>query len=170
MGDSWAALDPQVAALHASSGQARGWMQVRRGSSLLARLLCAVLRMPPARDRVEVRLRVERDERGERWSRTFGEQPLFSTQWADGGYLVEGLGPMQCWFRLGADGSSLLFHQIAATVGLRGFALRLPRLFWPLVEGRADAAGSAVHVDVRIHAPLVGLLVAYEGTVTPGSP
>jgi hypothetical protein len=43
----------------------------------------------------------------------------------------------------------------------------LPRLLAPRVEGRAAPDGERVHVDVRIHAPLAGLLVAYTGTVTP---
>lgn len=170
MGETWAALAPPVACLHATSAGARGFMRVRRGRSLLARLLAALLRMPPADDRAAIELRVERDGRGERWVRSFGGHPLYSTQWAERGLLVEGLGPVQCWFRLRAEGSSLLFEQIAATVGVRGLFLPLPRFLWPLVEGRADPDGPAVRVSVQIAAPFVGMLVAYDGTVSPEVP
>jgi len=167
LGPAWAALSGPVAALHATSAGARGAFRVRRGGGLLARLLGALLRMPAACERVAIELRVERGGGVERWVRRFGEQPLHTEQWGEGGMLVEGMGPFQCRFRLRVEGGSLLFEQGGATVGFRWGSVPLPRFLWPRVEGRADGDGEQVAVDVRIFAPVVGLLVAYDGRVTP---
>lgn len=167
LGESEASLAPQVARLHTTARGARGVFRVRRGQGPLARLIAWVLRMPPARERSVIELTVTRGERGERWSRSFDGRPLWTDQWADGPLLVEQMGLVQCTFRLRADGRSLVFEQAGARLGLRGFSLPLPRFLSPFIAGRAGAQGEQVLVDVQISAPLAGLLVAYDGAVTP---
>ncbi|APR79363.1 Hypothetical protein A7982_04710 [Minicystis rosea] len=167
LGPSWASVAPLVQRIHAGSVVARGVFAVRRGTSMAARLVGALLGMPPAAEATPITLAVQQDAAGERWVRTFGDRPLVTVQWESGGLLVEGLGLVQCWFRLRADGGSLIFDQVRATFGARRFSLPLPRFLSPRIEGRAEPAGDRVRVDVRIHAPMVGLLVAYEGAVTP---
>ncbi|WP_437826707.1 DUF4166 domain-containing protein [Sorangium sp. So ce1153] len=166
LGAAWAALALPVQRLHAGGARARGRFRVRRGRGLAARLLAALLRMPEAAEDVAVTLVVEPSADGERWIRTFGARLLRSSQWRSGDLLVEALGLVQCWFRLRADGGALVFEQVGSTFGLRGFGLPLPRWLAPRVEGRAEAASEEVHVDVRIFAPIAGLLVSYEGRVT----
>lgn len=167
LGPSWSSLALPVQRLHEGAPLARGVFAVRRGASLAARLLAALLRMPTAAPATPIDLRVERRGPVERWHRRFGGLGLLTTQWADGAFLVEGMGLVQCWFRLRADAGALVFEQVRATLGWGRFTLRLPRALAPLVEGRAEPVGSRVRVDVRIHVPLLGLLVAYEGEVTP---
>ncbi|XXX72666.1 DUF4166 domain-containing protein [Sorangium sp. So ce134] len=165
LGPAWAALAPAVQELHAGGARARGRFRVRRGRGLAARLLAALLRMPEASEDVAVTLAVEPSGGGERWVRTFGGRLLCSSQWRSGDLLVEALGLVQCWFRLRAEGGTLVFEQARSTIGLRGFGLPLPRWLAPRVEGRAEPSRDGVRVDVRIFAPVAGLLVAYEGRV-----
>ncbi|MDC0677187.1 DUF4166 domain-containing protein [Sorangium atrum] len=165
LGAAWAALAPPVQRLHAGGARARGRFRVRRGRGLAARLVAGLLRMPEAAEDVAVTLAVEPAGDGERWLRTFGARPLFSSQWRSGDLLVEGLGLVQCWFRLRAEGGALVFEQVRSTLGLRRLGLPLPRWLAPRVEGRAGPLRDEVHVDVRIFAPVAGLLVAYEGRV-----
>lgn len=167
LGASWAELSPPVQAIHAGNARVRGRFRVRRGAGFFARLLGAILRMPPAAEATAITLAVERTEDCERWVRTFGDRPLHTVQWRAGGWLVEGMGLVQCWFRLRAEGGALIFDQVRATFGFRGFSLPLPGWLAPRIEGRAEPRGAEAHVDVRIHAPIAGLLVAYEGDVTP---
>jgi hypothetical protein len=167
LGPAWPELSPPVASLHATSPGARGWFRVRRGAGLLVRVMAALMRLPPAQDRVAISLAVERGGRAERWVRMFGEQPLHTVQWGSDGLLVEGMSLFQCWFRLRAEAGALIFEQVGARVGLRGFSLPLPRFLAPRVVGRADGEGGGVRVDVSIHAPVLGMLVAYDGLVTP---
>ncbi|WP_437585677.1 DUF4166 domain-containing protein [Sorangium sp. So ce1000] len=165
LGAAWAALAPAVQRLHAGGVRARGRFRVRRGRGLAARLIAGLLRMPEAAEDVTVTLAVEPAGDGERWLRAFGQRPLWSSQWRSGDLLVEGLGLVQCWFRLHAEGGALVFEQVRSTLGLRGLGLRLPRWLSPRIEGRAGPLRDEVHVDVRIFAPVAGLLVAYEGCV-----
>lgn len=167
LGPSWSSLAPPVRRIHGGGVVARGVFAVRRGAGLWARFLAAVLRMPPAADATPITLEVDSAGGVERWKRDFGGRPLLTTQWASGELLVESLGLVQCWFRLRAEGGALVFEQVRATIGFRRFALPLPRFLSPRVVGRADPGGAHAQVDVRIHAPIVGLLVAYEGAVTP---
>jgi hypothetical protein len=166
LGSSWSDLAEPVQRLHAGGASARGHFRVRRGENLAARLIATLLRMPPAAEEVAISLKVERGEGGERWIRSFGARPLTSAQWQRGGLLVEAMGLVQCLFRLCAEKGALVFQQVGAALGLHRFALPLPRWLAPRIEGRAEARLDAVHVDVRIYAPLVGLIVAYEGSVT----
>lgn len=152
--------------LHAGGASAHGQFSVERGAGWIARFLCAVLRIPRANPRSNVALAIEPQGEAERWIRTFGAHPLRTLQWARGGLLVEGMGLFQCWFRLRVESGALIFEQARATIGGRWLGLPLPRLFAPRVTGRAAPLGERVHVDVRIYAPLAGLLVAYAGTVT----
>ncbi|WP_437964001.1 DUF4166 domain-containing protein [Sorangium sp. So ce260] len=165
LGPAWAALAPPVQELHAGGARARGRFRVRRGRGLAARLLAALLRMPDAAEDVVVTLAVDAAGDGERWIRAFGGRLLCSSQWRSGDLLVEAFGLVQCWFRLRAEGGALVFEQARSTFGLRGFGLPLPRWLAPRVEARAEPLRDEVRVDVRIFAPLAGLLVAYEGRV-----
>ncbi|WP_437595851.1 DUF4166 domain-containing protein [Sorangium sp. So ce590] len=165
LGPAWAALAPPVQDLHAGGARARGRFRVRRGRGLAARLIAALLRMPEAAEDVAVTLAVEPVGDGERWIRTFGGRLLCSSQWRSGDLLVEAIGLIQCWFRLRAEGGALVFEQARSTFGLGGFGLPLPRWLAPRVEARAEPLRGEVRVDVRIFAPIAGLLVAYDGRV-----
>lgn len=165
LGDRWAALAPRVQRLHESGARARGTFDVRRGTGFFARVLATLLRMPRAAERVAISLRVERTEEGERWTRTFGDHPVATTQWRSGDLLVEAMGLTQCWFRLLAAEGALVFEQVKARFGLRRFAVPMPRWIAPRITGRAEARADMVHVSVQIGVPLVGLIVSYEGSV-----
>jgi hypothetical protein len=166
LGPAWESLAPAVQRLHACGVRAGGRFRVRRGEGRLARLCAAILGMPPAGEGVGLTLSVDLARGGERWTRVFGARTLRTWQWRRGALLVEAFGLAQCLFRLRAEGGALVFEQVNTRLGLRHLALPLPRALAPRIEGRATPVGDDVQVDVRIHAPLVGLLVAYDGRVT----
>ena len=165
LGSAWTSLAPAIRYLHAGRVRARGQFRVRRGAGLAARVISAILGMPTRGEGIPVTLAVEPTEVGETWTRAFGERRFRTLQWSKGALLVEAFGLVQCVFRLRAEGGVLVFDQLKALLGIRRFALALPRFLAPRVEGRAEARGDAVYVDVSIRAPVVGLLVAYDGCV-----
>jgi hypothetical protein len=167
LGPAWAHLALAVQRLHAGSAGARGSFRVRRGQRLLARLLATLLGMPPAADNVAISLKIERSARGERWTRAFGDRIISTAQWSRDNLLIEAMGLIQCIFCLCAAEEALVFQQVGAAIGLGRFALPLPRWLAPRVEGRAEPREGGVYVEVRIYAPLAGLLVAYDGSVSP---
>lgn len=167
LGPARAALAPPVDILHTTSPRARGVFRVARGGGWLARLVGWVLRLPAAGASRSIALCVERSPGEERWIRDFGGQLLRSVQWREGELLIEEMNLVQCCFRLEVEGGELRFRQVGAKVGLRGWTIPLPRALWPRVEGRARGEGAEVAVAVKIEAPVVGLLVSYEGRVRP---
>jgi hypothetical protein len=167
LGPAWASLAPGVQRLHEGGARARGLFSVRRGAGRIARLVATLLGMPRAGEGIALTLAVEPIPAGEIWTRAFGDRRLRTVQWRRGAALVEALGLVQCLFRLRAEEGALVFEQVGTLFGSRRFTLPLPRFLAPSIEGRAAPHRDQVHVDVRIHAPVVGLLVAYEGLVTP---
>jgi hypothetical protein len=102
----------------------------------------------------------------ENWRGKFGNRTLITTQSVgSGGLLTECLGPLQFNFRLRAKNGALHFQQ--ANVRLRVGRLRVPIPAWAAPKVSAICAGlaspSRVHITVGIVAPLLGLLLSYEG-------
>jgi hypothetical protein len=139
----------------------RASFRVTRGGGRLGNLVANLGGLPPAGEDVAVRLRVVREGDGERWVRDFGGHRLESVQRMWRGLLVESLGPVTLGFRLVAEPPALRL------VPARAWVLGVP---WPLALA---PRGSGVEVGrddgcaivARAEAPLLGLLVRYEGLV-----
>jgi hypothetical protein len=99
------------------------------------------------------------------WTRDYGPLRMVTRQWAHQGLLVEAMGPYRVAFRLEEDEDGLRFQFVRAWFGL----MPVPRIMALRVEADATAgpADKCWRIDVRIFAPLAGLLVRYEGEVTP---
>ena len=86
-----------------------------------------------------------------------------------GGCLVERFGLLDIGFRLAAVDGTLCLRQ--ERVGLSCGALRvtLPHWLAPQITAREWAIPSQVHVQVTVSVsvPLVGLLLAYAGSIVP---
>ena len=146
LGGDWEALPLSIRRLHEHGGEGQFRVDCRGG----ARLLALVGLLPHAAESVHVVLRIERDDRRERWIRKFGNRVLTSTQWAEDGFLKESLGPFSIAMRLKADNRSLTYQLVR------------PRHFAPDVGGFERAEGDDVFVSVRI-----GRSFAYTGRIKP---
>jgi hypothetical protein len=167
LGPAWTRLPPLVRRLH-REGRASGRFTIRRGPGVLAALAGWLCRFPPAGEDVPTRLVVRREGVGQRWERTFGTHALATAQRArEDGLLVEQLGPVECVFRLRAEGRGLLYEQVGAWLRLGPWSLPLPRLLSPHIQAEAVEASGGMLVHVRIGSALTGGLLTYEGLVTP---
>lgn len=167
LGPAWEGLPPLVRRLH-REGRATGRFSIRRGPGVLAALAGWLCRFPPAGEDVPTRLVVRREDAGQRWERTFGTHALATAQYArEEGLLVERLGPVECVFRLRAEGPGLLYEQVGAWLCLGPWRIPLPRLLSPRIQAEALEATGGMRVLVRIGSPLAGVLLTYEGLVTP---
>lgn len=101
----------------------------------------------------------------EEWNRSFAGRPLVSRQWkhADG-LLSEHMGGLEQRFRLNAVEGSLRYQNESATVRLGPIIVPLPRWLAPRVTASETQVGDAVAVETS--SPFVGLLIAYEETIT----
>ena len=174
MGPAWGSLAPTVQSFFAASAarrRARGTFHVRRGSGLLARVLGRLVGLPPAAEATPVDLEVSVDAGGEQWSRSFAGVPMITAQEAGAaGVLLERFAGCEVAFRLACEDAALVFHQVGAAVRLGAARLPLPRFLAPRIRARAWEESGRLRTEVAITAPVVGLLVAYEGAIDTGAP
>jgi len=165
VGDGWGVLDEPVRRFHLRARGA-GVFAVRRGEGRFARVVARLLGLPEGGEAVPLLLSVEPHGGGERWRRNFAGREFVTEQGEHAGALMaERTGPFELLFRLTAEGGALAYRQEGAFLRVRSLGVRLPRLLAPRVEAweRADEGG--VRVSVCVTAPLVGLLIRYEGLV-----
>jgi hypothetical protein len=165
VGDGWKVLDEPVRRLHLRA-RAAGVFAVRRGEGRVARVVARLMGLPRGGEAVPLLLSVEPHDGGERWRRTFDGREFVTHQSEHAGALLcERTGPFELLFRLHVEGGALAYRQEGAALCAGGLKVSLPRLLAPRVEARERAAEGGVSVSVCVTAPLVGLLIRYEGLV-----
>ena len=165
LGEEFALLPAVLRRFHGSprGGRVEGVFRVERGTGWVRSLLAGIGKLPPASERVPLRLdvRVAGDE--EHWTRSFGEQRLLTRQFAHEGRLVELHPPWKLRIRLGATREGMqLEHERCYWNGIP-----LPRALAPRVESFVEAREECWFVEVTIGLPLVGMVCRYSGEVRP---
>lgn len=149
-----------VAEATSSSGTCR----VTHGSNALARLVAWAMRMPPATEVAPAAVTIRREGDAEVWIRSIGGARFQSTlRMVAPGLLSETLGPARFLFELrtGPEGFSFVI------TGFRFFGIPVPRFLRPEISAGETARGAAAVFDVSGRVPLLGLVVAYRGTLRP---
>ncbi len=164
MGSQFDHIPPAVRNMHTVFGTAVafGKAEVQRGTSLLARLVCNIMRFPPSGQHT---LEVHFTEQNgvERWTRNFGGHRFSSALSTSAGRLIERFGPMRFHFDLPADEQEL-------TMAMRRWSvLGIPLPLWlaPRSAAREWAEGDLFYLDVPIDLPLIGRVVHYRGYLHP---
>jgi hypothetical protein len=171
LGNSWQSLDDAVQRLHAlgKSVHAVGVFRVRRGTNLLARTLATLARLPSAGEAIDIRLLVTAAGDSEKWQRSFAGRPLVSLQSErTHGVLAERMGPVEMRFRLQVVEGALSYRTTSAALCLGSLSVPVPRWFSPSVRALERPVGEEGQIDVgvEVHLPLLGCLIAYDGTLT----
>ena len=169
LGEAFPALPAPVQAMHDFSGDRRvsGRAEVERGTSLLARLVAALVGFPAAgRDvPVEVAFRVLGEI--ETWQRRFGGRSFSSTQRAGRGrseeLLEERFGLVRVGLALVLDGDRL--RLAVRRWSLLG--LPMPQALAPGGDAWETAEGGRFRFHVEIRHPWAGLIVRYRGWLEP---
>ena len=167
--EAWQQLDEAVRRAHEPGTEMHGPFRVEHGRGKVARLLARLARLPPASESVEAFLLIAADGDREHWQRSFGGHPFHTMQWCEsGGIIVERRNSIQLRFRLRVADGALRYEQVGAAFCIGAVHLPLPNWLAPRVEAIEEHAGAGrVRVRVSVTLPLVGLLIAYEGEVTP---
>ncbi|SMC96778.1 SDR family oxidoreductase [Rhizobium sp. RU36D] len=149
-----------VQALHdvIGDGSAAGRAVVTRGTSLLARLACAIIGFPPTGEHA-LHVDFEEEDGIERWTRDFAGRRFSSELSQSGHFLVERFGPLRFHFTLEGDETGLRMRM------QRWFMFGLPLPLWlaPKSEAREWAEGDQFCFDVAIALPGIGAVVHYRG-------
>ena len=170
-GASWPEIDTALQRMHCDGEPVRalGDFRVSRGTSLWAKILLSILRLPPENADTQVELIVRPEGESETWLRLFDGQAVTTVQWESGdGELSERFGEVEFRFRLSFADHTIHYRQVGAIlhVALPFFpAIRLPRWASPQVAAWETVGASDVETRVRVEvsAPLAGRLFSYEG-------
>lgn len=165
MGEHFSALPPAVQEMHniIGDGGATGEGTVERPANIVARLIGAIVRFPPAG---HYPLHVHFKEEGgtEKWTRDFGGHLFSSVLSQDGpdgsGHIAERFGPMRFVFALPSDGDGLQMTFKRWTF----LGIPMPRVLAPRTEASEwqDEQGR-FRFDVKIRFPVIGQIVHYTG-------
>jgi hypothetical protein len=169
LGSAFDALPQQVQALHATS-EKRSWTgqaAVRRGSGLLARLICQIIGFPKTAAQGPVSVTFTPERGGELWTRNFAKKSFSSFQIAGTGkndrLLIERFGLLSISLALVVEGDQLFLVPRRWNC----FGIPLPKALLPRGRSFETEKDGRFCFDVEISAPLVGLIVAYNGTLEP---
>jgi Domain of unknown function (DUF4166)/Saccharopine dehydrogenase NADP binding domain len=160
MGQSFDSLPPPVRTMHdiCGSGTAYGHAEVDRGSSLLARLVCTIMRFPPA-GRHQLTVYFTEENGVEQWTRAFGGHNFSSELSEAKGQLIERFGPMRFHFDLPATDQGLTMVMRKWSI----FSVPMPLWLAPRSVAREWAEGADFCLDVPIDLPLIGRIIHYRG-------
>jgi hypothetical protein len=161
-----------VQALHDST-QTRTWAgqaEVRRGRGIFARGVAWIIGFPEASAGVPVRVVLSPEGAGERWVRDFGGARFSSSQHCgtgrNDGLLVERFGIIRVALALVVEGDRLcLVPRRWSCLGLP-----LPRILLPQGRSFETERDGKFRFDVQIAVPLIGLIVAYRGSLAQVTP
>jgi alkylated DNA nucleotide flippase Atl1 len=169
LGSAFNDLPPRLQELHGSR-QARVWTgvaQVRRGRGAMARIIAAILGFPTAAAQAPVTVAFAPEKDGERWTRNFAGKIFTSTQSRGSGrdeyLLVERFGAISVALALVLDCGRL--RLIPRRWRLWG--IPMPRFLLPTGASFEAEEDNQFCFDVDISVPLIGLIVAYRGTLEP---
>jgi Domain of unknown function (DUF4166) len=169
LGDRWARLADPVRRAHATGGglSARGCFRVERGPHPIARAIASLLRLPPTDPAAEIALTVTPENGAEEWARQIGGHELITRQSAAGAdLLAERIRLLEFRFHLDLAAGSLVYRQRGVALMLGPLRIPLPERWAPRIEAREDPVDRCrTRVSVRVSLPILGQLIAYDGTV-----
>ncbi|MEZ0261490.1 MAG: DUF4166 domain-containing protein [Alphaproteobacteria bacterium] len=165
LGDAWDRLPQALRDMHGVEGltTAEGTGSVARGSGLLAKLACLLMRFPPAGENLPISVRFDVKGATEKWTRSFGDSRFSSRIYPGTGrsarLMIERFGPLAFALALVEENGRLLL------VLRRWSILGLPLPLWlgPRAVGSEFVQDGRFNFDVKISHPLTGLIVHYRG-------
>ena len=169
LGPAWDALAPQIRALHTVTSAATfsGRCSVVRGRGPLAWLAATAMGFPHAGADQPITVWLSREGDGERWVRTSGRRSFASRQYPGRGrsrWLVrERFGVVSVDMALVVEGANLRY--VLRRWALFGVAL--PLALGPRSRAVESVEDGQFHFDVEVRLPLAGLVVHYQGRLSP---
>ncbi|MGB8814443.1 MAG: DUF4166 domain-containing protein [Paracoccaceae bacterium] len=144
-----------------------GRARITRGTNPAARLVATLMRFPPASSDTPVKVTMRRTGETEIWTRTFANHRFRSYLTPLPHGMSERFGPLSFTIGLAVANGQITYPVTAG----RALGLPLPR--WLLPHSNTteaiDAMGRATF-DVALSHPLIGLIVRYQGWLTPDDP
>ena len=158
-------LPKAVQAFHRFGAPVRweGVAEVRRGTSIISRLIAGTFGFPAAGRDVAVVVTVLQETDFELWTRNFNGKTFESRQSSREGKLVERFGPVTVTIDLVVKDRRMFLVPTSWTC----FGIPFPSGLLPKGQSFEAEFEDGFLFDVTIEAPLFGLIVAYRGRLHP---
>lgn len=168
LGARWESLPPSVRAMHGGAPlvRARGRVSVEGDPGWPARLLRALLRLPPPVGDAALEVEIRQHENAETWLRRFPGRAMRSRLRRSArrpGAFEEVIGVSRFAFTPEVAGPALRW----VTCEARLLGLPLPLRWFDGVTASCGERDGRYRFDVAARMPLVGTLVAYSGWLEP---
>jgi hypothetical protein len=161
LGARFDTLPAKVRELHdiGSGATWTGRARVERGTSLMARALAVLTRLPPTTPDMPLVVTFAPVESGETWRRQFGDHVFPSLQQLGDGVILERIGPVTLELRpeAGPDGLRL------SLTGAKLLGIGAPRPLLARVATREYEVDGRYTFEVEADLPIFGRLVRYRG-------
>ncbi|MEO1195175.1 MAG: DUF4166 domain-containing protein [Pseudomonadota bacterium] len=168
LGAAFANLAAPVKAFHGTPGTWAGTADITGSTSLVARTLARALGFPRPGKGIPVKVTTTSLGGTERWQRDFGGHRMTTTQERGQGrmegLIVERFGPIAIGLAMIVKADRLYLVPRRATI----FGLPMPRWLLPRGDTFEAEADGMFQFDVTVKVPLLGLIAAYRGTLSPG--
>lgn len=167
LGSQFDRLPDKLQEMHGGAALAKGRADIKRGTSPLARLICALSHVPKTGCDVIIETSFESIEGGERWTRRFDGEAFQTDMLIDRDAprprLSEKFGPFLFRLRMIAhqDGIDLMPESVSL------WGLPLPKLMCPEAIGLERVKDGRYHFDVSVRFPLAGEVLTYQGWIEP---
>jgi hypothetical protein len=170
MGRSFERLGGAVRELHGTEqiGYWRGLARVKRGGSLLSKLVGWWFRFPPAGFYPRMSVTILRDRLGEVWMRGFGPHDIktrLKPTEAGTRILRENFGLVEFDLRTGIKDGALTLE----VAGMRTLGVPTPRFLWPHLRAEEAHEDGWFRFDIRIDLPWRAPLIHYLGWLEAGA-
>lgn len=166
LGNVWDSLPQPIAKMHECK-RANGVAKVEIGKNFLSRLMAGLLGFPKAGSNVPVQVDFQTKDGGEIWQRTFAGRSFSSFQSEGWGrserLLSEKFGPTNFDFALVWNAQKL--YLVTRRWSILG--IPMPLMLSPIKNTFEDVVNEHFRFHVEIRLPVIGLIVRYEGTLTP---
>jgi hypothetical protein len=170
LGGAWEDLAPQIRELHAVTRERVfvGRCRVDRGRNPLSVLVARLIGFPSASPDHEVSVTLTVEDDGERWVRRIGGHRFWSMQRAGGGdgserLICERFGFICVYFALVVEHGTLRYVLRRWTL----LGIPLPLALGPRSRASESVESGKFRFDVEIRHPLTGLIVHYQGLLSP---
>jgi saccharopine dehydrogenase-like NADP-dependent oxidoreductase len=143
-----------------------GTAQVRGGATFLSRTIARIIGFPKTGNDIPVNVTLTKQGDQELWQRNFNGQKFKSIQWAGQGrnanLLMERFGAITVALALEVRGAELHLTPVSWSI----LGIPLPKFLLPHGDTFETEHNGKFVFDVTIKAPILGLIVAYRGTLT----